>query len=92
MRASRERLPGTNELVDVLARRLESRSGQHTNGTNPNRGPTPDTVREVGGEGVASEGANVLGYYLSIQTGVQEAGQYTPEWRSADQGCHPAVC
>ena len=81
VRGPRERLPSTNELVDVLARRLEGSSGQHTNGTNPNGRSTPDAVREVGGEGVASQGSDVLGYVLSTQAlgGCRGQSQYTPE-------------
>lgn len=67
VRASRERLPSTNELVDVLARRLESRPGQHTNGTNPDGGSTPNAIREVGSKGVAGKGSNVLRYYMNTR-------------------------
>ena len=60
MGGSRECLPSTNELVDVLASRLERRTCEHEHGTNPDGRPTADTVRKVGSEGVAGQRPNIL--------------------------------
>ena len=52
--------PGANELVNVGARGLEGGTSDHADSTEPDGGPTADAIGEVGGEGVACEGANVL--------------------------------
>ena len=52
--------PGTNELVDVHACCLEGSTRQHAHGANPDGGATTNAIGEVGGEGVAGEGTNVL--------------------------------
>ena len=52
--------PGANELVNVGERGLEGGTSDHADSTEPDGGPTADAIGEVGGEGVACEGANVL--------------------------------
>ena len=52
--------PSTNELVDVRAGGLESSTRYHADSAQPNGGSATEAIGEVGREGVAGEGTDVL--------------------------------